>query len=66
MSVLRVALTVFGILALLMGGLWFCQGMGIVHWPARSFMLDQRPWALRGAILAAFGIVLVIYARRRR
>jgi len=28
-------------------------------------MIDQRPWALRGAILAAVGLVLILFARRR-
>ena len=62
---MRTALTIVGILALLMGGLWIGQGLGYIHWPASSFMLDQRPWALRGAILAVVGIGLLIYARRR-
>jgi hypothetical protein len=29
-------------------------------------MIDQRPWMLRGAILAAVGLVLIIYSRLRR
>jgi hypothetical protein len=28
-------------------------------------MLDQRPWALRGAILAVIGLVLIVVSRRR-
>ena len=47
-----------------MGALWFLQGAGVVHWPASSFMLDQRIWMLWGGLLAAFGAVLVGYARR--
>jgi len=59
-------LTIVGVLALLMGLLWIGQGLGYIHWPASSFMLDQRPWALRGAILAVIGVGLLVYARRRR
>jgi hypothetical protein len=58
-------LLIVGTIALLMGLLWIGQGAGYVHWPASSFMLDQRPWALRGAILAAIGLLLILFARRR-
>ena len=58
-------LTIVALLALLMGLLWVGQGLGYVHWPASSFMLDQRPWALRGAILALLAVGLLIYARSR-
>ena len=59
-------LLVVGVIALLMGLLWIGQGLGVIQWPASSFMLDQRPWALRGALLAAVGIFLIAKARRRR
>ena len=58
-------LLILGIAALLMGLLWIGQGLGYIQWPASSFMLDQRPWATRGAILAVVGVVLIILARRR-
>jgi hypothetical protein len=57
-------LLVLGVLALLMGLLWIGQGLGFVHWPASSFMLDQRPWAIRGAVLAVVGIGLIALSRR--
>ena len=60
MPVLRLILLIVGVLATLMGLLWVGQGLGWVHWPASSFMLDQRPWALRGALLAVFGLILVL------
>lgn len=62
---MRRAIGIVGVLAVLMGLLWVGQGLGYVHWPASSFMLDQRPWAVRGAILAAIGAGLIIAARRR-
>jgi hypothetical protein len=62
---MKTALLILGLLALLMGLLWIGQGTGYVHWPASSFMIDQRPWALRGAILAAVGLVLILASRRR-
>ena len=63
---MKTGLTIAGVAALLMGLLWLGQGLGYIHWPASSFMLDQRPWALRGAILAVIGVGLLVYARSRR
>ena len=62
---MKTLLLIAGIAAVLMGLLWACQGLGYIHWPAYSFMLDQRPWALRGAILAVVGVVLIALSRRR-
>ena len=62
---MKTAMLIAGIVAVLMGLLWACQGLGYIHWPASSFMLDQRPWALRGAILAVVGVVLIALSRRR-
>ena len=62
---MKTALLILGVAALLMGLLWIGQGTGLIHWPASSFMLDQRPWALRGAILAVVGLALILWSRRR-
>ena len=62
---MKTLLLIAGVAALLMGLLWIGQGTGVIMWPASSFMLDQRPWATRGAILAVIGVVLIILARRR-
>ncbi len=62
---MKTALLIVGIVAVLMGLLWVGQGAGVIHWPASSFMLDQRPWVLRGAILAVAGLVAVLVSRRR-
>jgi hypothetical protein len=46
-------------------GLFFCgQGLGLIMWPAQSFMLAQGQWAIYGAIIAAFGIGLIAFSRR--
>ena len=65
MRIPRVLLLIVGILALAMGLLWIGQGLGIIMWPASSFMLDQRPWVLRGAVLALAGLIAIWRARRR-
>jgi hypothetical protein len=63
---MRLVALILGIAALLMGLLWIGQGEGFVRWPASSFMIDQRPWVTRGAILAVIGLVLVAASRMRR
>ncbi|WP_174436026.1 hypothetical protein [Sphingomonas changbaiensis] len=62
---MRTIIAIVGVAAVLMGLLWIGQGTGLVHWPASSFMLDQRPWATRGGILAIVGVVLILVSRRR-
>ena len=56
---MKTILLILGIAAVLIGLLWIGQGTGIVNWPASSFMIDQRPWATRGAILTVVGIILI-------
>jgi hypothetical protein len=60
----KTILLIIGVFALLMGLLWVGQGLGMIHWPASSFMLDQRPWATRGAILAVVGLALIMFAKK--
>jgi len=62
---MKTALLVIGVAAVLMGLLWIGQGTGFVHWPASSFMIDQRQWVLRGAILAVGGLIFIALSRRR-
>jgi len=63
---MRLIALIVGIAAVLMGLLWIGQGTGLIHWPASSFMLDQRPWIARGAILTVIGLILVGASRVRR
>jgi hypothetical protein len=64
MRPIGIALRIVAVLAVLMGLLWIGQGLGYVHWPASSFMLDQRPWAIRGLILAIVGVGIGLAGRR--
>lgn len=59
---------VLGVALILAGGLWTLQGLGIVMWPADSFMLADRSWAVNGAVTFAVGLLLFWWgsARRRR
>lgn len=62
---MKTVMLMAGVFLLLMGLLWIGQGTGVVHWPPSSFMIDQRPWALRGVILAVAGFALILLAKRR-
>lgn len=62
---MKTLLLILGIAAILMGLLWIGQGTGLIMWPQSSFMLDQRPWAIRGVLLAVVGLVLIVLSRRR-
>ena len=63
---MRLIALIVGIAAVLMGLLWVGQGAGLINWPSSSFMIDQRPWITRGAILAVIGLVLIGASRLRR
>lgn len=66
MPIIRILLRVVGILSVLIGLIWIGQGTGIFPYPASSFMINQTPWILRGAILAAIGVAVLLFVRRLR
>jgi TRAP-type mannitol/chloroaromatic compound transport system permease small subunit len=59
---MRTAMTIAGVLLILMGIVWILQGINILP---GSFMTGQRKWAVNGAIAAVIGIALLVFARRR-
>ncbi len=61
---MRGAVIVVGVLLAALGLLWIGQGLGYVHWPASSFMIDQRRWADYGTVVAVFGLAVILAARR--
>jgi hypothetical protein len=66
MAIVRTLMLVFGVLAVLFGLLFILQGLGIVHWPRRSFMLDDTSWAWRGSIMVIGGAMMAWYGRKLR
>ena len=58
-----------GLLLVVMGGIWILQGLNLA-WGvlARSFMQNDRHWALYGAILVAVGLGLIVwgFAKQRK
>ena len=66
MALVRLLMIVAGVAALLAGLLFTLQGLGIVQWPRSSFMLDDRSWAVRGAVLMIGGALMAWFGRRLR
>lgn len=65
MAAIKMLFTIAGVLALLLGLLWIGQGTGFIRWPSSSFMIGVSDWALRGAVLATGGALMILYGRRR-
>ena len=61
---MRGAVILAGALLAALGILWIGQGLGYIHWPAQSFMIEQRRWADYGTVVAVFGLAIILAARR--
>ncbi|MGO9836751.1 MAG: hypothetical protein ACLP1X_21350 [Polyangiaceae bacterium] len=62
---MKTAGLVVAVLVTLVGVIWIGQGTGYFPYPRSSFMIDQTPWAYRGAALAVVGVAAVVLLRRR-
>jgi hypothetical protein len=60
---MRIASNVVGVLCLLVGCIWFLQGINILP---GSFMTGQTKWAVYGGLLLVAGIAVLVVANRRR
>jgi uncharacterized membrane protein len=59
---MRIALNISGALLVVVGGVFFFQGINIIP---GSFMTGQTKWAVYGALSVIAGIVLLFTANRR-
>ena len=59
---MKLVLTIAGAVMVLMGGVWILQGINILP---GSFMTGQIQWAVYGCVLAAAGVAVIVWARRR-
>jgi len=59
---MKITLNALGIVLILMGGIWFLQGINILP---GSFMTGQIQWAVYGGIAIVLGIALLFVAKRR-
>ena len=64
MPILKLVCQVFGIALVMSGLLWALQGLGILMWPADSFMLADRSWALYGGLTCLIGVAVVLFSAR--
>ena len=62
-TILRIVLSIIGVLVTLMGVVWFLQGINILP---GSFMTGQSQWAIYGAIAVVSGVGLLVFANRRK
>jgi hypothetical protein len=60
---MRIMLNVAAVLLVLMGTIWFLQGVGVL--PER-FMSGQVQWAIYGGVAVTVGAGLAVAANRRR
>jgi len=60
---MRTILIAVGAILILMGTVWFLQGINVLP---GSFMSGQTRWAVNGAVAIAAGLLLVVFSRRRR
>jgi hypothetical protein len=59
---MKIALNIVGVILMLMGAIWFLQGINVLP---GSFMTGQLRWALYGGIAFVGGLILLARANRR-
>ncbi len=59
---MRIILSIVGVLLILMGAVWFLQGVNVLP---GSVMTGQVQWAIYGALAIVIGIGLIVLANRR-
>ena len=60
---MKIALNVIGVLLVLIGSIWFLQGINVLP---GSFMTGQTRWAMRGGMAVVVGIATLLWASRKR
>jgi len=58
---MRIVLSVVGVLLMLVGAVWFLQGIDVLP---GSFMTGQTQWAVYGGVAFVAGAIALHYARR--
>ncbi len=60
---MKVVWNIIGVVLILLGIVWFMQGIGIL---LGSAMSDQVQWAIYGGIAILLGAGLLLYVNRRQ
>jgi hypothetical protein len=61
---MRTLLTLIGAVLLGMGLLFCGQGLGLIRWPASSFMINEITWVYYGGGMAILGTLLIVFTRQ--
>lgn len=60
----RILAMTLGLVAMVAGVFVVLQGTAILRWPAESSMIGERAWAVRGAVFAVVGGIVVWLGRK--
>ena len=60
---MRIAITIVGIVAVLLGGLWILQGANVMP---NTVMSGQSQWLYTGIVLALAGVAALVWVWRKR
>ena len=60
---MRIVLNIVGAILVFFGGVWFLQGINVLP---GSFMTGQIKWAIYGGIAFVVGVIVFIWANRKK
>jgi hypothetical protein len=60
---MRVFLNIIGVLLILVGSVWFLQGINVLP---GSFMTGNPQWAINGGIAIVIALGILFWANRRK
>jgi hypothetical protein len=60
---MRILQNVVGVVLVFFGGVWFLQGINVLP---GSFMTGQIKWAVYGGIAFVAGVIVLIWANRKK
>ncbi|MFL0356521.1 hypothetical protein ACI5KX_08560 [Erythrobacter sp. GH1-10] len=63
-SAILLLMRVIGAALVVSGIMWALQGIGILQWPANSFMLGESQWTMIGLFAFALGALLLFASHR--
>ncbi len=64
MDMKQTLLLFIGIVVLAAGALFVGQGLGIIRWPASSFMINETKWVYYGGGIVVAGLALILVSQR--
>ncbi len=60
---MKILISIVGVLLIIMGIVWILQGINILP---GSFMTGQLRWAVFGSLAVIVGILVVVFANKKR